>query len=38
MIREQVPLETVDFDLLQKTAALAAFSKENRRKKLGGVV
>ena len=38
MIREQIPLDTVNFELLQKTASLCAFSAENRRKKLGGVV
>lgn len=38
LIREQTPLCSVDFDLLKKTPTLAAFSSENRRKNLGGVV
>ncbi|MBO6089315.1 MAG: NAD(P)/FAD-dependent oxidoreductase [Lachnospiraceae bacterium] len=38
MIREQVPLDTVDFELLKKVATTFAFSSENRRKKFGGVV
>ena len=38
MIREQVSLDTVDFELLKKVATTFAFSSENRRKKFGGVV
>lgn len=38
MIREQTPLDTVDFDLLKENASFMAFSKENRRKKFGSVV
>lgn len=38
MIREKVPLDTVDFELLRKVATTFAFSNENRRKKFGGVV
>ena len=38
LIREKIPLDTLDFDLLKKSAALAAFPRENRGKILGGVV
>ena len=38
LIREQVPLNTLDFDLLKKVVTSAAFSPEIRRKKFGGVV
>ncbi|MBC8570204.1 NAD(P)/FAD-dependent oxidoreductase [Zongyangia hominis] len=38
LIREQTPLETVDFDLLKENASFMAFSSETRRKKFGGVV
>ena len=38
MIREGIPLDTVDFELLKKVATTFAFSSENRRKKFGGVV
>lgn len=38
LIREQVPLNTVDFDLLKKVVTSAAFSPETRGKKFGGVV
>lgn len=38
LIREQTPLETVDFDLLKENASFMAFSYKNRRKKFGGVV
>lgn len=37
MIRDKVPLDSVDFDLLKEAAQLMAFSKEERAKKLGGV-
>ena len=32
------PLEGLDFELIKKEPLLHAFSAENRRKKLGGVV
>ena len=38
MIRERTPLDSVNFDILKKTATTAAFSAEQRRKKFGGVV
>lgn len=38
LIREQTPLETVDFDLLKENASFMAFSSESRRKKFGGAV
>ncbi|MBS7175317.1 MAG: NAD(P)/FAD-dependent oxidoreductase [Clostridiales bacterium] len=38
LIREQTPLETVDFDLLKENASFMAFSSESRRKKFGDVV
>ena len=38
LIREQTPLETVDFDLLKENASFMAFSSESRGKKFGGVV
>lgn len=37
MIREQTPLDTVDFELLCEHPGLAAFSREYRKEKLGGV-
>ena len=38
LIRDQVPLDTVQLDILRKNASIAAFSPDIRRKKLGGVV
>jgi len=38
LIREQTPLHTINFEILKREPALIAFSEENRRKKLGGVV
>ena len=38
LIREQTPLDTIDFELMKKVATSVAFSPENRRKKFGGVV
>lgn len=38
LIREKVPLDTIDFELLKKNATTTAFSAESRRKKFGGVV
>ena len=36
LIREQTPLDTIDFALVCKTPGLMAFSKEDRKAKLGG--
>lgn len=38
LIREKTPLDSIDFAELKKSPTLAAIPKENRRKKLGGVV
>ena len=38
LIRDRVPLDTINFDLLKKSATFAAFSPEIRGKKFGGVV
>ena len=38
LIREQTPLDTINFDLLKENASFMAFSAENRRNKFGGVV
>lgn len=38
LIREKTPLASIDFAMLKKSPTLAAMPKENRRKKLGGVV
>ena len=38
LIREQVPLSSLDFEKLKKAATTAAFSQEMRRKKFGGMV
>lgn len=38
LIREKVPLDTMDFDTIKKVASSVAFSAENRRKKFGGVI
>ena len=38
LIREQVPLDSLDFGILKKIATSAAFLPENRRKMFGGVV
>ena len=38
LIREKVPLSSLDFDLTKKTASNLIFSRETRRKKFGGVV
>ncbi|WRS27699.1 FAD-dependent oxidoreductase [Oscillospiraceae bacterium MB08-C2-2] len=37
LIREQTPLDTLDFDLIKEHPQLMAFSKEQRQKKMGGV-
>lgn len=38
LIREQIPLDTVDFELLKKKPSMLAFSAERRKEKLGGAV
>lgn len=38
LIRNKIPLDSVDFELLQKNATFLAFLSENRRKMFGGVV
>lgn len=38
LIREQIPLDTVDFDLLRENPTFMAFSAENRKKMFGGVL
>ncbi|MBP3870739.1 MAG: NAD(P)/FAD-dependent oxidoreductase [Faecalicoccus sp.] len=38
MIRNKTPLSSIDFETLKKAATTAAFSKEVRRQKFGGVV
>jgi NAD(P)H-nitrite reductase large subunit len=38
MIRNKTPLSSIDFGVLKKAATTAAFSKEVRRQKFGGVV
>ena len=38
LIREQVPLSSLDFERLKTAATTAAFSQEMRRKKFGGMV
>ncbi|MCI9449574.1 MAG: NAD(P)/FAD-dependent oxidoreductase [Clostridiales bacterium] len=38
LIRERIPLDSIDFDALKKSPALIPFSEEYRGKKLGGVI
>ncbi len=38
LIRNRIPLDTVDFEALKKSPALSAFSHDYRKKNLGGVV
>ena len=38
MIRERIPLSSVNFEILKKVATTAAFSSETRRSKFGGAV
>ena len=38
LIRERLPLDTVDFGLIKKKPSMMAFSAERRKEKLGGVV
>lgn len=37
LIRDRIPLDSIDFELIKKRPALMAFSKEERDIKLGGV-
>lgn len=37
LIREQIPLESIDFELVSKTPQLMAFSQADRKELLGGV-
>lgn len=38
LIREQIPLDTLDFDIIKKNATSAAFSKEKRDNMFRGVI
>ena len=38
LIREKVPLDTLNFEMLKKVATSTAFSPEIRKQKFGGVV
>ena len=38
LVREQIPLDTVDFELMKKKPSMMIFSEERRKEKLGGVV
>ena len=38
LIRDRVPLDTINFELLRKTATTAALPAEARRKRFGGAV
>ncbi len=38
LIRERIPLDTIDWETMKVSATSVAFSKEKRRKMLGGVV
>ena len=38
LIREQTPLGTIDFSLICEKPGLMAFSRADRKKKLGGAV
>lgn len=38
MIRNRIPIDSVDFEMLKKSPTTAAFSLETRRKMFGGVV
>ena len=37
LIREQVPLDTIDFELIKEKPQLMAFAKAERAKQLAGV-
>ena len=36
LIREKTPLDSIDFELMKRTATSAAFSREKRREMFGG--
>ena len=38
MIRERIPISSVDFEIMKKTASTAAYPQQIRRKRFGGVV
>ena len=38
LIREKIPLDTINFDILKKNPTLFAYSQNQRRQMLGGVV
>ncbi len=38
LIRDRIPLESLDFEMLKKAATTAAFPADIRRKKFGGIV
>ena len=38
LIREKLPLDSVDFELIKKKPSMMAFSAERRKEKLGGVL
>lgn len=38
LIRERIPLDTIDFELLKENPSMMAFSAKYRKEKLGGVV
>ena len=38
VIREKIPLSSLNSNILKKQPSLAVFNEKNRRKKLGGVV
>lgn len=38
LIRNKTPLDSIDFDLIKKNPSLLPFSREYRRKNLGGVI
>ena len=38
LIREKIPIEDIDFELICKAPGLMAFSKAERSKKLGGII
>lgn len=37
LIREQIPLDTIDFELIKEKPQLMAFSRADRAEQLGGV-
>ena len=38
LVRDRVPLDSIDFEMLKKVTTLSIFPQETRRKMLGGVV